>query len=583
MENNLTYSSEVRKGLIGLLMFTLYSDEKTIYREYVQNALDSINKAVAEGILSQAKDGVVNITIDDKAKRILIRDNGTGIEAENAVRVLLDISASSKDGIHQAGQFGIGRLVGGGYCHELRFRTSAKGEDVGTEIVFDVDRIWQMVKEDEEDYLATQVIDTCTRRMNFEESRDEHYFEVVLNDVKDDAATELLNTDKVAAYLNAVAPVGYKPEFNNALVYKSGKMYPEFEPLHRNLEKVQLFVGQTRIQKQYGLTVKGTKDKIDHLEYFKLEDEQFGMLGWGWFAMTMFTIQIPQSDELVGIRLRKHNIQIGDATQLSNTNYWKESRGNSYFYGEVFVTHPDIHPNGARDGLAPGPATTAFQNRLKEQFERLRELYTKANVAKKCIDKIKEGIKRIETTGKEDYKSRDLIDNNGTDKFKSLVAKASSPFMSKMLELYQPGFDEAAKKAKEVKKSVSAIKPSVEPVSAVTPTVVSEDPVETKPQPSPTPDTPPYTIETTEPSDPTPAPNIPETVPPLVEQPVTPADLFGRKDKLAALEHRVDKSEIWVLRRVFKVMNKFCPPNEHDKQLIEEMQKMIVKEFEDGK
>lgn len=43
MENNLEYSSSVKKGLIKLLMFTLYADERTIYREYVQNALDSIN------------------------------------------------------------------------------------------------------------------------------------------------------------------------------------------------------------------------------------------------------------------------------------------------------------------------------------------------------------------------------------------------------------------------------------------------------------------------------------------------------------------------------------------------------------
>ena len=46
MENNLNYSSEVRKKILSMLMFQLYSDERTIYREYVQNALDSINKAI---------------------------------------------------------------------------------------------------------------------------------------------------------------------------------------------------------------------------------------------------------------------------------------------------------------------------------------------------------------------------------------------------------------------------------------------------------------------------------------------------------------------------------------------------------
>ena len=64
MENNLNYSSEVRKKILSMLMFQLYSDERTIYREYVQNALDSINKAIDTRVLDQAKDGVVNIDID---------------------------------------------------------------------------------------------------------------------------------------------------------------------------------------------------------------------------------------------------------------------------------------------------------------------------------------------------------------------------------------------------------------------------------------------------------------------------------------------------------------------------------------
>ena len=97
MENNLNYSSEVRKKILSMLMFQLYSDERTIYREYVQNALDSINKAIDTRVLNQAKDGVVNIDIDVKHKVIRIKDNGAGIESANAVRTLLDISPSNKE------------------------------------------------------------------------------------------------------------------------------------------------------------------------------------------------------------------------------------------------------------------------------------------------------------------------------------------------------------------------------------------------------------------------------------------------------------------------------------------------------
>ena len=177
MENNLNYSSEVRKRILSMLMFQLYSDEKTIYREYVQNALDSINKAIDAHVLAQAKDGIVTIDIDERHKIIKIRDNGAGIESANAVRTLLDISPSNKDGVNQAGMYGIGRLVGGGYCHELIFRTSAKGEAIGTPTTFAVDKIWQMVEQAEADYLATCAINKCTKIESIPAEESDHYFE----------------------------------------------------------------------------------------------------------------------------------------------------------------------------------------------------------------------------------------------------------------------------------------------------------------------------------------------------------------------------------------------------------------------
>ena len=94
MSHTHVHTPEIKKGLINLLMFSLYSDERTIFREYVQNALDAINKAVEEGTLNATKDGWVKIDIDKNSNTISIKDNGSGIEHENAARVLLDISTS---------------------------------------------------------------------------------------------------------------------------------------------------------------------------------------------------------------------------------------------------------------------------------------------------------------------------------------------------------------------------------------------------------------------------------------------------------------------------------------------------------
>ena len=606
MENNLNYSSEVRKKILSMLMFQLYSDERTIYREYVQNALDSINKAIDTRVLDQAKDGVVNINIDVKHKVIKIKDNGAGIESANAVRTLLDISPSNKDGVSQAGMYGIGRLVGGGYCHELIFRTSARGEAIGTQIIFDVDKIWQMVEKDEEDYLATYVINECTTRESIPAEESDHYFEVELKGVKDDAAPSLLDAETIINYLREVAPVEYKSEFKNTLMYKSTADNPEYKELHEGLEKVQVLVGETRIQKQYGLSIRGTKDKINNLEYFKIEDRKYGLLGWGWYALTKYTIQIPKDDKLAGIRLRAHNIQIGDANLLSGINYWKEDRSNSYFYGEFFVTHRHIRPNSARDGLVPTPESRSLENGLRTYFENLKTLYTKANEAKKSIDKIYDGIKRIDDHGGAiDYNAKDLINNRGIGKFEKLM-KTSFGFeaIKRMLLLYQPQFLEAKAKGEEklrptmptpqkhvsIKKenpTTASVGIPMDNAEATTTPVVSSTLTETDIE------FPSAIDNTTKPSQ-----TIANPLEPVsVQEPatyqhdalisgqciVTPTStpLLGQQDIIAPLNNVLDPNEIWLLRRVFKVLNSFCPDNEHDQKLIAEMERLIVKEFND--
>lgn len=587
----MTYTPEIKKGLINLLMFSLYSDERTIYREYVQNALDAINKAVKLGVLNATKDGWVKIHIDKSERTISVRDNGCGINSTDAARVLLNISSSEKNGINQAGQFGIGRLVGGGYCHQLVFKTSSKGEDKATHIIFDVDKIWQMVKNDSEDYLATTVIKECTKIEYKDEDENEHYFEVILNNVKEEAAPALLNIDGIINYLSIIAPIEYKTAFET-LIADSCKDLPEFKALHDKVDKVQLFVNGKRIQKQYGLSIGGTKDEIARLEYFKIEDPEFGVLGWGWFALTKYTIQIPSDDELACIRLRKHNIQIGDSKQLSGRDYWSEERSNSYFYGEFFVTHPDIMPNAARDGLAPTPQTAALNKRLKEYFKLLKALYTKANEAKKCIDKIKEGIERIKKYGLNDYNAKDLIDNKGEAKFDKLVRNASFSPQVRMIELYQPAYNEALELVDQTKRSYSKDEcspyavinstPSTSPIIAKTPTTVQSS------------------ISTTDSTQPiTEISSVTKTLPQENIDPIhttifEPTNIINPEadinnpyiivtrsaDILEPLKTVLDESELWIVRRIFSVMNRFCPKTEHDKNLVAELEKLIVKEFE---
>ena len=174
----------VGKDLLEQLMFSLYPDAETIYREYLQNACDSINEAAETGVLPEKKDGHVTINIDKFHHTIIIEDNGTGIKADEAEMTLKYIARSKKKKESSAGFYGIGRLVGGGYCKQLSFITSAKGESVASEMVFDMDQIRDILEDDEDNSTASEVIHKVTTfRNDIQEDANKHYFKVVLKDI----------------------------------------------------------------------------------------------------------------------------------------------------------------------------------------------------------------------------------------------------------------------------------------------------------------------------------------------------------------------------------------------------------------
>lgn len=373
-----TYQPIVGKNLIEILMFSMYSDSLIIFREYVQNAFDAIVEAKRQGVLSKIKEGQVSITIDPVSRKVRILDNGVGINVSQAQPILLNIADSHKDGIGLAGQYGIGRLVGAKYCKRLIFKTSAIGENRYTEIVFDNDLAQKIMSNKEDKSTATQVIDRITSVVVGEEASDKHYFEVRMEEVSEHHRN-LLNIDKVSEYLKEVAPIDYMLEFKNMLYNQCLPI--QYKDFNEELDHIRLTVNdEIDIRKRYGLIIDGTGDEISSLQFFKFEDSEFGLLGWGWYAITPFTKAIPASDVNKGIRLRKRNIQIGSKDLLNQ--YFKEARGNNYFYGEIHAVHPNLRPNSSRDGLTHTPEAIKLYECIKEYFSDLQKLYHLANDVK---------------------------------------------------------------------------------------------------------------------------------------------------------------------------------------------------------
>ncbi len=224
MDNNMKAPTPIfGKNIIEMLMFNMYDECKVIYREYIQNSFDAIQQAVEKGVLKSINDGIVNVNIDSKHRTVTIRDNGTGIILEKAPSTLLNIAASEKDGYSQAGQYGVGRLVGAGFCSRIVFRTKAKGDNVGTEVVINSDKARSIIRDKNNHNDAVTVMSDISEVSQITD-KEEHFFEVILENIKE-GYDELLSEPEITSYLSSVAPIDYSFQFKNMIIPKN----PEFK------------------------------------------------------------------------------------------------------------------------------------------------------------------------------------------------------------------------------------------------------------------------------------------------------------------------------------------------------------------
>jgi molecular chaperone HtpG len=118
MNTNSTNINEVRTGarLLETLTSALYADPIVVFREYVQNAIDSFRNPD-----TRSADTRIDILLFPAERKIVIRDNGNGIPFDKFDETMMTLGGSSK-GEDQIGFRGIGRLAGLSFCEKLVFR-----------------------------------------------------------------------------------------------------------------------------------------------------------------------------------------------------------------------------------------------------------------------------------------------------------------------------------------------------------------------------------------------------------------------------------------------------------------------------
>lgn len=162
MNNSTIDNPQIGKDVIESLTLGMYEDCRFIYREYIQNAADAVDKAIDLSLLEKGEEAI-HITIDTEHRKIIISDNATGIEQGNVMRVLRNIAHSTKKRGEDKGFRGIGRLGGLGYCSKLTFETSYYGEPSKSIMTWDAELLKYIINDRNNSEEAVQVLAQVTK------------------------------------------------------------------------------------------------------------------------------------------------------------------------------------------------------------------------------------------------------------------------------------------------------------------------------------------------------------------------------------------------------------------------------------
>lgn len=347
---------QVGKYTLESLTTGMYSDPKIVYREYIQNSVDSLENAVSVGLI-EPQSMRIDIIVNAEESFISIKDNGTGIPAADAAKTLMNVGNSKKRNSNNRGFRGIGRLGGMSYCDTLIFTTSAEHEKVKTVVTFDCKRLRHLLVPGEyEDMSLSAVLEEITTIDTLPEKEEKHYLCVEMKDVN--GFSDLLDIDAAKSYISQVAPLPYH---SRHFIYTSQLK----EYLTRNgysVEEFPIFVGEDEadLEPVYKPNksrfrsdrAKKTADEITSMSYFDITiDGELYALGWygncGWYGFL-------SDKELSGFRVRKGNILIGDSKTMNVI--FKEARFNGWTQGEIFIVTDKLIPNARRDDFEQNDA-----------------------------------------------------------------------------------------------------------------------------------------------------------------------------------------------------------------------------------
>lgn len=353
----------IGKHTLESLTSGMYSDSYVVFREYIQNSVDSIDEAVRLGVLTPGTERII-VRLAPTENQIVITDNGLGIPAAEVEKTLISIGNSKKSSESFRGFRGIGRLAALSYCQCLTFSTSFKGESTATQIVIDASKLSKILADDSQtDVTVIDVLESVYTINTSAERKDTHYFVVKMDGV--DVNSKLLSLTEVEDYLTQNAPVSYSPNFiwGKEIVQRLRKEGFEIGVYNVFLEYGTKSMPIYKPYRDEFIVDKGKNitDTVQDITILKIPNDSNNLTAIGWLAKTNYMGSIYEKN-IKGIRLRKGNILIGDYQTLNII--FKDARFNGWSIGEIFAIDKFLIPNARRDNFEKNPAYFALFEQL---------------------------------------------------------------------------------------------------------------------------------------------------------------------------------------------------------------------------
>lgn len=381
-------------NILETLTTGMYRNPMVMYREYIQNSADAIDKAIEFGIITH-DEGQIDIWIENN--QVCIEDNGIGIKANDFISVLYSIGESTKNIDVDKGFRGIGHWCGFANCDKLRFIAKYSEEQFESIMICDAAKMRRMMNEHRTHSHTYTIDDVLKQTITFDikkvEDISDHYFKVELEGINDKS---LYNLQKVKDYLSFVAPVGYATEFP---FRDSIKEYSR--TIGYTIPQYSIRINGEQILKKYQSSFETGKgqDRISSIKFVPIKDDNGEIIAWMWFGVSRFMAQISCKSKMRGIRLRCKNIQLGAENTLQHLFSENSGRGLYYFIGEVFAISKKLIPDSQRDYFEPGADRDKFDTMLSKLFsDNLSKIYHYGSEINSALDKYEKLYKQLGDT-----------------------------------------------------------------------------------------------------------------------------------------------------------------------------------------